>query len=122
MPMNGTTQSSFVTRQWANRALVVRITTGVKLRGAEGAQRLRATSASTTELCRFGFQPPSGSSDVLSQPPRSRILQDTILGAAVNCLLHRTECASKGQCSVMTACPGQVPTTHQAVSSIGLPY
>jgi hypothetical protein len=56
---------------------------------------------------------------VLSQPPRSRILQDTILGAAVNCLLHRTECASKGQCSVMTACPGQVPTTHQAVSSIG---
>src|SRR5262245_32575757 len=29
------------------------ITTGVKLRGREGAQRLRATSASTAELCRF---------------------------------------------------------------------
>ena len=27
------------------------LTTGVKLRGPEGAQRLRATSASTSELC-----------------------------------------------------------------------
>src|SRR5688572_15105337 len=30
----------------------VRLTTGVKLRGPEGAQRLRATSASTAELYR----------------------------------------------------------------------
>jgi hypothetical protein len=32
-----------------------RITTGVKLRGPEGAQRLRATSASTSEL--YGMLP-----------------------------------------------------------------
>jgi hypothetical protein len=29
----------------------VGLTTGVKLRGPEGAERLRATSASTAELC-----------------------------------------------------------------------
>jgi hypothetical protein len=42
-------------RQFRHQPLVcdVRLTTGVKLRGPEGAQRLRATSASTAELCRL---------------------------------------------------------------------
>jgi hypothetical protein len=38
-----------------NTLLQVCTTTGVKLRGPEGAQRLRATSASTSELYRVGF-------------------------------------------------------------------
>jgi hypothetical protein len=38
--------------KFAHPSRCVCLTTGVKLRGPEGAQRLRATSASTSELCR----------------------------------------------------------------------
>src|SRR5690606_4267485 len=46
----------------------VGITTGVQLRGPEGAQRLRATSAATAELCSVSRESGQGS----RQPTRLR--------------------------------------------------
>jgi hypothetical protein len=50
MPMNGHDAILFRDEAVGETGPVVRITTGVKLRGPEGAERLRALSAATSEL------------------------------------------------------------------------